>query len=222
MSEFLPTNRRIFGIIQEGAAGQTILRLTAREPSAPEDAMAVLLLRGQIPEGLEKDVPIFSDPSLNPDLRGLPGDEGPNGWTPKLRAVSDGTRTLMEVAGWVQSSGKPATGFLTSTGELATDKAQAFNFNAVKRVRAFSAQTNSSGIATIPFTMAGEPGFAQTPQVIVLAPNPNIAIGRYEWSEVAGSRTKDSVQVLVRGSALTSGLLGPLAGATANVIAIEL
>lgn len=218
MSDCLPTNRRIYGVLKEDANGRAVLHLTALEPDAT-DALAVMLWRGEIAEGLVADLPIVTDPSIDPSLRG-PG--GPNGWTPKLRAVSDGTRTLMEVADWMQSSGKPDTGFLTATGELTTEKAQAFNFNAVKRVRAFSAQTNSGGVATIPFTMAGETGFAQTPQVIVLAPNPNIAIGRYEWSEVAGSRTKDSVQVLVRGSALVSGLLAPLAGATANVIAIEL
>jgi|GEM_PF-2104460 len=215
MSDSLPTNRRIYGVLKEDASGRAILQLTALEPDSA-NAMAILLWRGEIADGLVADLPIVTDPSLDPTLR---GPDGSNGWTPVLVAEGDGTRTLMRVADWQRLPGEPPSGYLSETG-LTDSKASAFNFNAVKRVRAFSAVTNSSGIATISFGLT--PPFAVPPQIIVLPASPNVVLGGHRSTEVAGSRSATGVQVKVDGSALLSSVVTPITGATANVIAIEL
>ena len=215
MSDSLPTNRRIYGVLKEDASGRAILQLTALEPDSA-NAMAILLWRGEIADGLVADLPIVTDPSLDPTLR---GPDGSNGWTPVLVAEGDGTRTLMRVADWQRLPGEPPSGYLSETG-LTDSKASAFNFNAVKRVRAFSAVTNSSGIATISFGLT--PPFAVPPQIIVLPASPNVVLGGHRSTEVAGSRSATGVQVKVDGSALLSSVVTPIPGATANVIAIEL
>ena len=215
MSDSLPTNRRIYGVLKEDASGRAILQLTALEPDSA-NAMAILLWRGEIADGLVADLPIVTDPSLDPTLR---GPDGSNGWTPVLVAEGDGTRTLMRVADWQRLPGEPPSGCLSDTG-LTDSKASAFNFNAVKRVRAFSAVTNSSGIATISFGLT--PPFAVPPQIIVLPASPNVVLGGHRSTEVAGSRSATGVQVKVDGSALLSSVVTPITGATANVIAIEL
>ena len=125
----------------------------------------------------------------------------------------------MRVADWQRLPGEPPSGYLSETG-LTDSKASAFNFNAVKRVRAFSAVTNSSGIATISFGLT--PPFAVPPQIIVLPASPNVVLGGHRSTEVAGSRSATGVQVKVDGSALLSSVVTPITGATANVIAIEL
>ena len=69
MSDSLPTNRRIYGVLKEDASGRAILQLTALEPDSA-NAMAILLWRGEIADGLVADLPIVTDPSLDPTLRG--------------------------------------------------------------------------------------------------------------------------------------------------------
>lgn len=147
------------------------------------------------------------------------GPEGPNGWTPVLAGEQDGTRTLLKVVNWTGGKGeKPALGYIGTAG-MVTDKATAFNFNAMKRVRAFSGVTNAQGIASISFAVT--PAFTSTPTIIVLPAQPSIVVGGSKSELVANSASATGCQVKVTGSALLSSLVVALTGATANVLTIE-
>lgn len=148
-------------------------------------------------------------------LRGGQGDEG---WSPVLAGEADGSRTLIKVADWTGGTGvKPAAGmYIGTTGYVAT-KAQAFNFNAAKRVMAFSGgPTNAQGVAQISFAAAG---FTNLPAVVPLPATTPVLAGNS--STVISNITKDGCTATVRQAALLSGLTSLLLGATANVLAIE-
>lgn len=55
-------------------------------------------------------------------LRGEPGKRGANGWTPRLRLVNKGARSLIELHGWMQTEGEPPTGWLGVTGIVEHDR----------------------------------------------------------------------------------------------------
>ena len=58
----------------------------------------------------------------------VPGPDGDDGWSPQLRAVTDGERRVLELFGWTGGEGiAPATGFIGATG-LVADAADALDF----------------------------------------------------------------------------------------------
>lgn len=200
------TERRVWLVIWPGDSDDRP-RIDVRftEPDVT-GALAVIRCVGQIAAGA----------LISLDVE---GQEGPAGWTPALAGEQDGTRTLLKVADWTGGRGtKPPIGYIGPVGTVAA-KAAAFNFNAVKRVHAFSAVSNAAGIATIPFNLS--PGFASPPALVVLPAQPNLVVGGTKSELVANSLTKDGCQVKVTGAALLSSLVVALAGATANVLAIE-
>jgi hypothetical protein len=213
MQETVTTNKRIYLVVEPGDAGRMILRLSLTPP-ALGTALAALIVRGLIMDGSVLDLELVSDPAADPDLAGPPG---PNGWTPVLVPEADGTRTLIKVADWVASKGKPDVGYLTASGALASAKADAFNFNTVKRVGIFTGQTNSNGIATVVF----DPPFSTVPATALPIGTPNVLAGPVKAEIVAGSLTKTGCQVKVTQQSLVGAVLAPLSGATAQVIAIE-
>lgn len=144
--------------------------------------------------------------------------DGTNGWAPVLASEEVGTARYLRVLDWMGGTGtKPPSGlYIGPTGYVAT-RAEATNFNAIKRVLAFSAVTNASGIATISFGGI----FAAAPQLLVLPAQPAVVVGGSKSELVTGSLTKDGCQIKVTGAALLSSAVVALVGATANVIAIE-
>lgn len=213
----VPRIRRLWAVIRPGAAGRQIIDLTAREPDTA-GMSGVLLINGMIAgDSLSLALDLVSNPKADPDLT---GPTGPNGWTPLFAGEADGTRTLLRVIDWTGGKGaKPPTGYVGGTGSTAlVAKADAFNFNALKRVDIFTAQTAAvTGIASVVF----DPPFATVPAKVLPTGIPNILAGPIKVELVAGSVTKTGCQVKVTQQALVGGLLSPLAGATVNVIAIE-
>ena len=159
-------------------------------------------------------MPVIADKG-DPGQAGAGGD---NGWTPVLAGEADGVRTLIKVVDWTGGEGtKPQTGmYLGTTGYVMT-KAQAFNFNAAKRVLPFSGgPTNSSGVAQISFASAS---FVNPPVVVPLAATTTALSGA--TNTTISNITKDGCTATVRGASLLTGTVTFLVGATANVLAIE-
>lgn len=148
----------------------------------------------------------------------VPGPIGDAGWSPILAGEADGTRTLIKVVDWTGGQGnKPAIGmYIGTTGYVAT-KTLAFNFNAIKRVFPMSAVTNAQGIATFDMTAYA---FTSSPQIIPLPATTTILSGPTK-STVTGTTTKTQAQIKVETSALLTGVVTLLVGATANVLVIE-
>ncbi len=216
MTERVPEVRRLWAVIKPGTAGREVLHLTAREPDCT-GMSGVLLLTGMlVDDGLELQLDLVSDPKQDPALT---GPSGPNGWTPVLAGEADGTRTLLRVTDWIGGRGdKPALGYVGGSGSTGlVAKADAFNFNAVKRVAIFSGTTGSDGIATIAFS----PAFSTVPATALPSAVPNVLTGPVKAELVAGSLTKDGCNVKVTAAALLTGVVAALAGATASVIVIE-
>jgi len=150
-----------------------------------------------------------------------PGPTGNSGWTPILAGELDGTKTMMKIVDWVGGSGtKPSVGMYIGTAGYVTTKAEAFNFNAVKRVMSFSADTNAQGIAAINFNVT--PAFAVAPSVVIASVVPKAIAGATRAIEVTNTRTKTGVQVKVEQMNIVGNIVGLLSGATVTVIAIEL
>lgn len=210
--ETIPTNRRIYLIFEPGNAGRTALRLSFSPPPIG-NAQAALIVRGMIMDGSVLDVDLVTDPTLDPDLRGL------NGWTPVLAGEADGTRTLLKVADWYGGKGeKPALGYIGAAGATSlVAKAAAFNFNAIKRVDIFSGATAAGGVAAIVF----DPPFTSIPAKALPQAVPNVLAGPVKAELVAGSMTKAGCQVKVTSAALLTGVVSALVGASVTVIAIE-
>lgn len=215
MSETVPLNRRLYLIFEPGSAGKTSMRLSLTPPNVGQ-AMAALIVRGVLMEGAVVDIDFVSDPKQDPDLT---GPTGSNGWTPMFAGEGDGTRTLLKVVDWTGGKGtKPALGYVGGTGAAAlVAKSAAFNFNALKRVDIFTAQSDAAGIATVMF----DPAFASVPAKALPTAIPNVLAGPIKAELVAGSLTKTGCKVKVTQQSLVGGLLSALAGATVNVIAIE-
>ncbi len=212
----VPRIRRLWAVIRQGAAGREVIEITAREPNT-QGMSGVLLLNGMIAgDSLSLALDLVSDPKADPDLS---GPAGPNGWTPMLAGEPDGTRTLLRVVDWVGGKGaKPALGYIGSSASTGlVTKAAAFNFNAIKRVDIFTAQTDATGIATIVF----DPSFASVPAKALPTAIPNILAGPIKAELLAGSLTKAGCKVKVTQASLIGGVLSALVGATVNVIAIE-
>jgi hypothetical protein len=213
----VPRIRRLWAVIRTGAAGREVIEITAREPDTA-GMSGVLLLTGMIAgDRLSLGLDLVSDPKADPDLT---GPTGPNGWTPTFAGEADGTRTLLKVIDWTGGKGaKPALGYVGGTGATGlVAKAAAFNFNALKRVDIFTAQTAAvTGIAPIVF----DPPFATLPAKALPTAIPNVLAGPIKAEIVAGSLTKTGCQVKVTQQALVGGLITALAGATVNVIVIE-
>ncbi len=198
------SGRRVWLVIWPGD-GRPQIDVRFGEPDVT-GALAVIRCVGQVAAGAIVSLDVE-------------GQEGPAGWTPTLAGEQDGTRTLLKVSDWTGGRGtKPGTGYIGPVGTVAA-KADAFNFNAAKRIRAFSAVTNAAGIANIPFTLT--PGFVTPPTLVVLSAQPALVVGGSKSELVANSLTKDGCQVKVTGAALLSSVVVALAGATANVLAIE-
>lgn len=70
--ETVPLNRRIYMVMQPMVDGMAQFRLSAMPPHYNEPA-AVLLLRGVLPLGNDVVLPVVSDPSASPALRGIDG-----------------------------------------------------------------------------------------------------------------------------------------------------
>ena len=149
---------------------------------------------------------------------GSPGSNGDNGWSPVLAGEQDGVRTLIKVVDWAGGQGaKPQIGLYLGTAGYVAAKADAFNFNAAKRVMTASAQTNAQGVATLNYTSGG---FANPPAVIPLPATTSVLSGPTR-SPVTGTPTKTGAQILVQQQAILTGLVSVLAGATANALLIE-
>lgn len=152
------------------------------------------------------------DPAQATDIR---GGAGQSAWTPMLAPEQDGTRTLIKVADWFGGTGtKPATGYM-ALGGIVADKAQAFNFNAAKRVLVLSAQTNASGVATISFGTT----FATPPNVRALPATTAVLSGATR--STISNVTTTQCTVTVQQQAVITGVISLLTGATANVIVVE-
>lgn len=76
--ETVPTNRRIYMVMQAMPGGMMQFRLSAMPPHY-DDPAAVLLVRGVLPQGDDVVLRIVSDPNANPSLRGKDGKDGTNG-----------------------------------------------------------------------------------------------------------------------------------------------
>lgn len=154
--------------------------------------------------------------------RGVPvelqnGANGANGWTPVLAPELDGTRTLLKVMDWTGGGGaKPPTGMYLGAAGYVTAKADAFNFNAAKRVAAASAVTNNSGVAAINYAAMK---FSTAPVVIALPATTAVLSGPTRTT--ISAITKDGCTATVQQAALLTGIVSLLAGATANVLIIE-
>lgn len=152
-------------------------------------------------------------------LKPVTATDGLNGWSPLMVGEADGTRSLIHIVDWMGGNGvKPAVGYLGpagSTGLVA--KADAFNFNAIKRVDIFAGVTASTGIADVVFS----PAFTAVPAKALPQATNNLLGGIVTAEIVAGSLTKTGCKVKVQQKALLTGVLSVLAGATVNVIAIE-
>ncbi|WP_394658416.1 hypothetical protein [uncultured Novosphingobium sp.] len=147
------------------------------------------------------------------------GSDGMNGWTPILAPEQDGTRTLLKVMEWMGGSGaKPMSGMYLATSGYVTAKADAFNFNASKRVRFYQAVTGTAGVATLNF--AAEK-FAVAPLVIPIQATTAGINGTSRSTLVAGSLSVTQAQVKVEVQALITGALTALIGATVNALVIE-
>ena len=61
---------------------------------------------------------------------GTPGTDGLNGWTPRIRSEVSGERRLLRVTGYFGGTGTAPTetGYLSTTGDLTSDPAQAMDF----------------------------------------------------------------------------------------------
>jgi hypothetical protein len=215
-AETVPMQGRIYLTIAPGTDGKMQLSLS-RLPPSTKGALAALISRGVLLGGeLSMAVDLVSNPKADPDLK---GETGPNGWTPMLAGEADGTRTLLRVVDWTGGKGtKPALGYLGPAGSTAlVAKAAAFNFNALKRVDIFTAQTDASGVASIVF----DPAFSTVPAKALPTAIPNVLAGPIKAELVAGSLAKTGCKVKVTQQSLVGGLITALAGATVNVIAIE-
>ncbi|KQS55893.1 hypothetical protein ASG17_07535 [Brevundimonas sp. Leaf363] len=158
-------------------------------------------------------------PILQQDDPGPKGDTGASGWTPMFRGVQDSARTLIELYDWSGGAGaKPATGYLTASGSLASAKADGFNFNAIKRVMELQAVTNAQGVAT--FSFNATPAFANPP-IVIPTGNAPVTGGPVSVEEVAGSRTATGVKIQAKQAALVTGVLSLLVGATVRITVIE-
>jgi len=157
------------------------------------------------------------DPGAPGAASTIPGPEGNDGWTPVLSGELDGTRTLIKVVDWTGGEGtKPAVGmYLGTTGYVAT-KALAFNFNAAKRVRAYAAVTNASGVATINYN---DLGLTAPPQIVALPATTPTLSG--PTRSTVSAVTATGCTVTVQQQAILTGVLSFLVGATANVLVIE-
>jgi len=191
----------LVSVVQAG--GRSVLRIDG-SVEAPQGAVT-----GQY---LTDHGQFTADPAQATDIR---GGAGVSAWTPMLAPEQDGTRTLIKVADWFGGTGeKPATGYM-ATGGIVADKAQAFNFNAAKRVFVLSATTNASGVATVTFPVA----FAAPPNVRALPATTAVLSG--PTRSTISNITTTGCTVTVQQQAILTGLLSVLAGATANVIVIE-
>ena len=70
--ETVPTNRRIYGVLQSDGSGSMILRMSYMPPNY-HDPAAVLLWRGMLPTDAPVDIKLVSDPKIDPDLKGTDG-----------------------------------------------------------------------------------------------------------------------------------------------------
>jgi hypothetical protein len=74
------TIRRIWLTIAPCATpGRIGLRLSPVPPADMADCMAVLMTRGDVPQGWPLELDVVSDPTADPALRGLPGKDGVDG-----------------------------------------------------------------------------------------------------------------------------------------------
>lgn len=186
-----PDNKLVPYVADTGPAGKSAYQLWLSEGHSGTEAQYIASLRGQ----------------------------AANGWSPVLAGEADGVRTLIKVVDWAGGSGtKPDVGMYLGTTGYVTTKAEAFNFNASKRVIPMSAVTVANGIATINMTAAN---FANVPSIVPLTATTNLLSGPTRSTIVAGSLTKTSVQIKVEQQAILTGIISALVGATANVLVIE-
>jgi hypothetical protein len=147
----------------------------------------------------------------------VPGPEGNDGWSPIFAGELDGTRTVIKVADWTGGEGtKPAVGQYIGTAGYVATKTAAFNFNAAKRVRAYSATTNASGVAAINYS---DLSLSAVPQVVAL-PATTVALSGPTRSCVSAV-TAIGCTVTVQQQAILTGIISLLTGAIANVLVIE-
>ncbi len=140
---------------------------------------------------------------------------GASGWTPSLRAATDGVRSLLEIYDWTGGAGtKPATGYLTEAGALSATKAGGYNFNRPKRLEIYQGISNASGIATLTF----DPAFPAAPRVIPFVTG--VYLGLPPQAEVVTSAAATATVRVKQGNILNS-VLALLAGATVTAIVIE-
>lgn len=175
---------------------------------------------GAMVAGDGKLTPVIADkgdPGAPGAASTVPGPEGNDGWTPIFAGKLDGTRTVIQVVDWTGGEGtKPATGMYIGAAGYVSAIADAFNFNAAKRVRAYSAVTNASGVATINYSALG---FTAAPQVVAL-PATTTALSGPTRSAVSAV-TASGCTVTVQQQAILTGIISLLVGATANVLVIE-
>lgn len=72
MTTAMPFQRRLYGVIRSDGAGRSMLHITATEPE-PDSGSVYFIWQGIISDGLYADLPIVSDPTLDPTLRGQDG-----------------------------------------------------------------------------------------------------------------------------------------------------
>lgn len=92
MHETVPSNRRVYMVMEPGSGGMMRMRLSLTPPPL-NDPTAVFLLRGVLPLGNDITLNLVSDPTQDDALRGQAGRDGASAYQIARAAGYGGTQT---------------------------------------------------------------------------------------------------------------------------------
>nr|AGU09789.1 hypothetical protein [uncultured organism] len=95
--------------------GRIALRLSPMPPRDMTTCMAVLMTRGDVPQGWPLELDVVSDPTADPALRGKPGDPGASAYDLARQDGYGGTRTAW-LASLVGAAGASAYDLARAAG----------------------------------------------------------------------------------------------------------